>query len=339
MPLKVVHMKSFKQTKEGSRIQWIDQYRGILFFMVILIHTQLCPTWMRYFIDPIFLTGFFFLSGYLYKDRPIKKQLFAAFNSLLFPLLLYCIIISFISLINDFSLKEFIQSFYRTFILGGDLIWFIPCLLCIEVIYYVYSHFLKKDNIYKYLLLVISIVCYFLITGSIKHHLPWNIDTATWCLGYYLWGQIVKVNKMRISERYVIAFAVCWILAAVFLGINGWGGGNIDIHNNYITNQLGFLILSYGGCYIAIHLMPLIKTYFYFSKLGMYTLFAFAFHSYILRGIMKFVKIMNMESFYYEYSNLSMFIISFVTGLVILILGTFFNNYMPIILGKVKILK
>lgn len=69
----------------GKRIEWIDQLRGILFLFVLICHTKLTPPFLKYLYDPIFLTGFFFLSGFLYKDKSIEAKMKSIFNGLVAP--------------------------------------------------------------------------------------------------------------------------------------------------------------------------------------------------------------------------------------------------------------
>lgn len=78
---------------QSTRLAWVDQYRGILFFMVILCHLH-CPKEIRYVTDPVFLAGFFVLSGWLYKRKDFLTHLKGIFNTLLVPYFLYSIIIS-----------------------------------------------------------------------------------------------------------------------------------------------------------------------------------------------------------------------------------------------------
>lgn len=77
---------------QKNRIEWIDQFRGILFLFVIICHSRLAPPYMKHLYEPIFLTGFFFLSGYLYKDKDITTKLKSIFNGLIAPFLLYCLL-------------------------------------------------------------------------------------------------------------------------------------------------------------------------------------------------------------------------------------------------------
>ena len=64
-----------------KRIEWIDQLRGILFLFVIICHSRLAPPFLKHLYEPIFLTGFFFLSGYLYKDKDYVGYLRHLYNT------------------------------------------------------------------------------------------------------------------------------------------------------------------------------------------------------------------------------------------------------------------
>ena len=68
-----------------KRIEWIDQLRGILFLFVIICHSRLAPPFLKHLYELIFLTGFFFLSGYLYKDKDIAAKMKSIFNGLVAP--------------------------------------------------------------------------------------------------------------------------------------------------------------------------------------------------------------------------------------------------------------
>lgn len=77
---------------DNKRLDWVDQTRGFLFLLVIICHTRLASSWLQSFYNPIFLAGFFFLSGYLYKDKPIKEKITSIINGLVAPFVIYCLL-------------------------------------------------------------------------------------------------------------------------------------------------------------------------------------------------------------------------------------------------------
>ena len=71
------------------RLNWIDVSRGIAFLMVIYSHLEYKNDFLMHFFSPVFLTTFFFVSGYLYKEgRSFKQVLEQRTRTLLLPFLL-----------------------------------------------------------------------------------------------------------------------------------------------------------------------------------------------------------------------------------------------------------
>lgn len=59
-----------------KRINWLDISRGLAFLMVIYSHLEFCnDSVMRYF-SPVYLTTFFFVSGYLFKENCSFSKVF-----------------------------------------------------------------------------------------------------------------------------------------------------------------------------------------------------------------------------------------------------------------------
>lgn len=59
-----------------KRILWLDVSRGLAFLMVVYSHLEYTnDSVMRYF-SPVFLTTFFFVSGYLFKEKCSFSKVF-----------------------------------------------------------------------------------------------------------------------------------------------------------------------------------------------------------------------------------------------------------------------
>lgn len=74
-----------------ERKKWLDAMRGLAFLMVIYYHlsTRNAGSILNYF-TPVFLTSFFFVSGYLTKDGfPFGKVLEQRTRTLFVPLLIF----------------------------------------------------------------------------------------------------------------------------------------------------------------------------------------------------------------------------------------------------------
>ena len=91
------------ETRYVQRVTWIDAMRGVCMFMVILYHSG-APVEYDKFLIPFFLSGFFFLSGYLFYTPGSrwdwKHKLIRVSETLLIPYLLY------------WTLTYFVKAFY-----------------------------------------------------------------------------------------------------------------------------------------------------------------------------------------------------------------------------------
>lgn len=52
-----------------KRLVWIDSARGLAFLMVIYAHIEFTNEILMAYFSPVFLTMFFFVSGYLFNEK------------------------------------------------------------------------------------------------------------------------------------------------------------------------------------------------------------------------------------------------------------------------------
>lgn len=264
-----------------KRIEWIDQLRGILFLFVIICHSRLAPPFLKHLYEPIFLTGFFFLSGYLYKDKDIAAKMKSIFNGLVAPFLLYSLLWGGISLLQTFDPCVVMDTIVVN-LLGGDTIWFIPCLIWVEVLYALLRKFFKDKS---------DAVCmiFALIALFVTSH--FHIDFDVWCwqtglfsVGFYAYGHIFKE---RLLNKRNTAIGICtYVVLCLVAGNLGWLDG-IDMHRHRYGVPIVFLCLSTIGCVVCVSLIRFLPSANLLVEFGRYTLFMFPFHSIILRYVLK----------------------------------------------------
>lgn len=66
-------MESIKVTNRQTRIEWIDIVKGIGLLCVILGHLSAPNQIARILVYSFHMPLFFFISGYLYKSKDLKK--------------------------------------------------------------------------------------------------------------------------------------------------------------------------------------------------------------------------------------------------------------------------
>ena len=321
---------------QSTRLAWVDQLRGILFLMVILCHLR-CPEEMRYVTDPVFLAGFFVLSGWLYKRKDFLTHLKGIFNTLLVPYFLYSIIISVWGC--DKSINGFFDILLINFIGGGDSLWFIPCLILVQLMFSIYCTLDKTDK-YLWLLLLLCTIAFFVVSfinGST--HLSWNADTALYCTGYFGLGYLIRMWNVTTNRNRAYGLIAAYIVLCIIAGVMGIGGGDVDLHNNRFPSSVTFLILSLLGSFAFLDCAPYVRTTAYFNQLGKYTLFAFPFHSYVFRAILKVLDKVELMNFYQDYFSICVIVVGLATGLVLIAIGGFLTKYCPLLMGKYKVIK
>ena len=264
-----------------KRIEWIDQLRGILFLFVIICHSRLAPPFLKHLYEPIFLTGFFFLSGYLYKDKDIAAKMKSIFNGLVAPFLLYSLLWGGISLLQPFDPCVVMDTIVVN-LLGGETIWFIPCLIWVAVLYVLLRKFFKDKS---------DAVCMILALIALLVTSHFHIDFDVWCwqtglfsVGFYAYGHIFKE---RLLNKRNTAIGICtYVVLCLVAGNLGWLDG-IDMHRHRYGVPIVFLCLSTIGCVVCVSLIRFLPSANLLVEFGRYTLFMFPFHSIILRYVLK----------------------------------------------------
>lgn len=122
-----------------QRLGWIDMMRGICMFLVILHHSG-APELYQRFLSPFFLSGFFFISGYLFlnpqKSFDGKLKFIRVVETLLIPYFLYATLTYFVKALyvevwQQGNWNIFI-SYFEELLLGKKL-WFMSVLVVCEV--------------------------------------------------------------------------------------------------------------------------------------------------------------------------------------------------------------
>lgn len=266
-----------------KRIDWIDQARGILFLCVILCHSHLSPNIISYLYKPIFLTGFFFLSGFLYKNKPIKDKLISIFNGLFAPFVLYSIIGGGIAAIESTSVSAGMYVILNN-LSGGDFIWFIPCLILVEIFYLILRHYMKSKT--DIVIMVFAIIAFFATTNIGLQRGFWTWEVSLFAIGFFALGDFCK--KRLLSLKCAIILSAFYLFIAIVCGSLGLLNG-IDMHLNKYGSRGVFIPLAVIGCISFVSILRFIPTNKIIVEFGRYTLFMFPFHYMIMSYTMNLV--------------------------------------------------
>jgi len=216
--------------KTSRRVEWLDYAKFIGIFLVILGHQDL-PASVYNFIYTFHMPLFFFISGYLFSFQKYQsgrkfvrhraRQLLIPYFALGLVTYLYWVLIlqQFGAYKDEIpSWKPLVGMFYGVSEGGylGHCIpsWFLPCLFCVEVIFY----FAFRDNKHRaFTLLGLVVVGYLMHWMPVR--LPFGLDVACAAIFFYALGHYLKpyVQNWLVQKPGLLLAAVLGLLALTLL--------------------------------------------------------------------------------------------------------------------------
>ncbi|HBE78135.1 MAG TPA: hypothetical protein DDW65_10200 [Firmicutes bacterium] len=245
-----------------QQYDFIDLLKGFGIFLVVWGHTMIPRSVLIYsFHMPLF----FFISGFLFKNKPLKEFVIGKINRLYFPYIIftlfswifYLVMLEFQDqrdlIVNH--LPKLISLFSGTGRNGGnDSIWFLTCLIVVSTLFWSLKNLLKKTRWIFLASFMISTFGYYL--GVQRVSLPFKADVALTALIFYFCGYycrqrnltslIKKLNRLSL----IMLLIVCQILHFTLSELNIRLTGIPKV--SMISNHLGDYFLFYLAAILAI---------------------------------------------------------------------------------------
>lgn len=285
---------------ERNRCLEADVAKGL--GILLVVHGHACGTiYERILIGAFHMPLFFFLSGLfiLHKDITFKGFVVQKAKSLLFPCLIFGIILTTFSTVLDIIKHDdsipyglryvglFINTRHNPF--PGSL-WFLPALFLVELLVYC----LHKLSYNKKYMIIGSIIL--AIIGLIINHfygkgLPWSLDIVLYCtiftvLGYYLKDCVWKKRNL-----------ISYTFASVIFVISAYANfkylkTNVDLFSCVLGNYILFYISALSGIYLTIGFSQLLVNSRILQYYGRNSIIVYSLHflvlfflNYIMGGI------------------------------------------------------
>lgn len=172
-----------------ERLPWLDSLKGFGIFCVTLGHLRVSlPLETHIYSFHMFL--FFFLSGYLFKKKPLAEWIQKKIASLLIPFLIWDFLSSVAGILAGDDIRETIRCF---FVLDGEYcwnapIWFLMILFLTEILYDAIMQ-LSDSTAAKAAVAVGSGVLWVLI-GTIN--LPLKVNLIPLAMMFYSLGNLYR---------------------------------------------------------------------------------------------------------------------------------------------------
>ena len=241
---------------EGKRIDWLDTSRGLAFLMVIYSHLEFCNhDLMRYF-SPVFLTTFFFVSGYLYKSNSSFMKVFEQRTRTLFiPFIIYGTLL--IALRYLYTTMDELASFDTYFLQmlfqyepESRFIWFIPALYVYSLLFYwIEKHFNSPRE------LLVASLLFFTVNYVLSYFfhiskLPYTLHTAGFGCAYMGFGKVYRhyetiIDKHLGLHKMIIVFISYILFVFVSPGISYCGSPYLV--DSIVITIIGLSILIFAS--------------------------------------------------------------------------------------------
>lgn len=326
-----------KPVEPVPRIPWVDVSRGLAFLMVIYSHLPQCEINVMRFFSPVFLTTFFFVSGYLYKSgKSFSYVVEQRLRTLLLPFIILGLIMIGMSQLLTFNPPvSFKDQLKGMFLQNGDnqILWFIAALFIYSILFY-FVDFLCKNV--KTLLIVATL--FFVLNCITLHYLHletiWHFGTFGFACFYMALGRAYKEYEERIDRIMkwwmLLVLILIYISIVVILKEKINFFGSKSIFDSMILTVLGLIII-----------ITISKKYLLNSRIllfvGANSLFYFAFHGKVYSLLISVGERFSYQLFHPENLWIKAIVAFSIILLDVIILippSMFVNKYVPQMLGR-----
>jgi len=290
------------------------------------------------FLSPVFLTTFFFISGYLFKSGQKFSIVFEhRTRTLLIPFIILGLIMVMMGQILTFNDKvPFTDAVAGLFFQNGQnqILWFIGALFVYSIIYYFVDIVCKTPAMLFIMATALFIVNSVAVQWCGLPYLPWHLSYFGFACFYMALGSLYKLYESKIDgwiNRSTLILLIVGYLLYVYL---------VDAQISYYGSKaiVDSMMLTMAGLVIIITIS---KRYLHNNRLLMFvganTMFYFAFHgkvySALITGLHKVAPaIVNSGDFFTDLLTGACIVLA--DALILIVPAMIVNRYCPQILGR-----
>lgn len=244
-----------------ERQLWIDNLKGFCLFLIIIGHMGRIPALVGVIIRPtdlFYVTSFFFLSGWLFRDENYSfvDFLIRKAKSLLLPYLAISIAVSLLDWNLYLNTAQYLRDTFYSFLMGDGVpkaspLWFVSTLFFANVFLKLGSQLENKFIRLMYFLLL-PFLCYVLYDQDTR--LPMRVDSA---LGACFIMYVAQVTNRCLDARpflrkYVFAISVVFV-------VYGYSANLGLLNYNTAHSWLSFPCAIGGSFFLAILFRSFLK--------------------------------------------------------------------------------
>lgn len=239
---------------ETNRIEWLDVARGLAIFFVIFGHASIGPQWLLLYAIPLFyMAMFFFVSGYLFKEKSSFSVVFEQrTRTLLLPYLFWGVVAIFIGHAFGNPPISIIDDFLCLLLLYGDILrnWFVGALWANSLLFYVIIRLSKGNNIALWGGAIVLFICGCLYLYHFNGpKLPYCLQNSLCAMAFMSLGVFYKNKEKTIdsllSIKVIIPLFIAFVFAVSFFRKDVEYYGCAEIYPSILIYVLGIPIAIY----------------------------------------------------------------------------------------------
>jgi acyltransferase len=265
----------------ARRHVFIDNAKAIAILLVVVGHTDGISPAAKVLIYSFHMPAFFFMSGFLLKDRRLGRGFarHAAHQAqrLVLPYLAFGVISLLYAVANsavkhgDAAVSEMALGLLYGSSTGlkiNVVLWFFPCLYVTSLLYFLLAGSMRLKG--ATLVLLAACLAYLLCQQPRLPRLPWGAELSGVALAFYAAGKYLSTFPFEsaVRARRVAAVAVAALLSTLlFYGARL--NGRVDLAFEVFRNPLLFLLNSFTGIAVLLTvsvLLPGTKACRYLSQ-------------------------------------------------------------------------
>ena len=327
-----------------ARISYIDVAKGIAIWLMIQGHQYISEQTSLY-INSFHMPLFFFISGMFFRiKKPFFQELESAVRGLLVPYLFFSVLNLAVCWISPYvhpelyyNIKGFdvFKAAITGIFIGMDRVtptsflplgplWFLMALFVIRIFCSAIASFVKREFIWAFVTIFISIVLYFVVNTSV-----YSLDSALMSTPFYVagfWVSKFDIQNLRFKPLILLCLILYFILVVPFNGTCSSDGARYGnwLFFYYFNAIVGTMIVLISSLYV--------QKCNILEKIGRNTLVILGTHAFFIKA-MQIVSVLiwgteSMHSLFY------VTLVPLITIACCFPVGILVNKYIPFAVGK-----
>jgi len=224
---------------QKQRKSELDVAKGIAIIYMVLVHMHFSQKVLNHYVGAFDIEMFFFISGMLYKPKPIGENIKGKARGLLTPYAffgtLYWVIYNIRKYLPGHSTKAMLPSLKRllffptTSLPMENALWFLPVMFIVTVVYCCLDHWIRNETVLSCVALAVGAVG-FALPSFIDYRLLWGLDAAMHSLLFYHLGRVTSqyelIDKIYIAKEkkrglFYLGLIVALVINTWLIFVNG----------------------------------------------------------------------------------------------------------------------